>query len=188
MTKSPILLAICGMAGSGKTTAREYFQNKGFEYIKFGVTELVLKKYGEVTEALEKVERVALREEKGMGVMAQIAMPRLKQLLTSGKNVVIDNMYSWSEYKLLKEEFKDQFVTLAILANPELRYNRLLNRKEESGRSYSSTDEVKGRDYSEIEAIEKGGPIAMADFYIVNEGSEEELAANIEKFYNRITA
>jgi dephospho-CoA kinase len=40
-------------------------------------------------------------------------------------------------------------------------------------------DEAKKRDYSEIENIEKGGPIAMADYTIINESDEQGLRAEI---------
>ena len=32
-------------------------------------------------------------------------------------------------------------------------------------------DEAAKRDWAEIESLEKGGPIAIADYYIVNNGS-----------------
>jgi dephospho-CoA kinase len=38
-----------------------------------------------------------------------------------------------------------------------------------------TVQEAAGRDKSEIENINKGGPIAIADFTIVNEASLEEL-------------
>ena len=37
------------------------------------------------------------------------------------------------------------------------------------------------RDFSEIENIEKGGPIARADYMIVNEGSLKKLYAELDK-------
>ncbi len=42
-------------------------------------------------------------------------------------------------------------------------------------------EEADSRDKSEIENINKGGPIAMADFTIVNEASLEELARETER-------
>jgi dephospho-CoA kinase len=180
------LIAICGMTGSGKSTVREYLVEKGFEYLHLGVTELVIKKYGYTNEQLERTERELLRKEKGMGVMAFVILDKIKELMLRGKSVVIDNMYSWSEYKVFKQEFKEEFVSIAVLANPELRYNRVLERMEESGRKYNSVEEIKNRDYAEIENIEKGGPIAMADYYIVNQEDTETLNNRIEGILNSI--
>jgi len=37
------------------------------------------------------------------------------------------------------------------------------------------------RDYAEIENIEKGGPIAMADYYILNVTTEEDVIKEARK-------
>jgi len=36
------------------------------------------------------------------------------------------------------------------------------------------------RDYSEIENVEKGGPIAMADYIIINEGTLKDLHKKLD--------
>lgn len=185
--KSMTLVAICGMAGSGKSTTREFFTQKGYEYIHLGVTEFVMKKFGYTNEDLERKAREDIRYKKGMGAFAAIAMPKIKELFKEGKDVVIDNMYSWSEYKLFKEEFRDDFYTIAMLASPKTRYERLASRKDDPNqRDYSDAQIVRNRDYHEIEKIEKGGPIAMADFYIINENGKEELIQDIENIYQKI--
>ena len=46
--------------------------------------------------------------------------------------------------------------------------------------------EAKARDYAEIENIEKGGPIAMADFTIVNIGTIEELKEKVSEILKKI--
>lgn len=179
------LIAICGMAGSGKSTVRELFTKKGFSYVKLGVTEMVIEKYGKTTEELENKVRVEVRQELGMDAMAQIVIPKIDKLLEEGKDVVIDNMYSWSEYKTFKNKYGTGFITLAVLANPQLRYERLAQRKDDP-RDFSDHNVSKQRDYREIEMIEKGGPIAMADYYIVNEKSEDNLKDKIEQVYQQI--
>ena len=54
---------------------------------------------------------------------------KFDRLLKKG-NVVGDGMYSWSEYKYLKKVYKDRLKVVAITASPEIRYKRLVNRKE----------------------------------------------------------
>jgi len=49
-----------------------------------------------------------------------------------------------------------------------------------------TTEEAKARDYAEIENIEKGGPIAMADFAIINTGAVAELKENLSKILSQI--
>ena len=40
--------------------------------------------------------------------------------------------------------------------------------------------EVDQRDWSEIENLEKGGPIAIADYFIINDSSLEQLHQKID--------
>jgi len=37
-----------------------------------------------------------------------------------------------------------------------------------------------GRDISEIEKLDKGGPIAFSDYLVMNDGTLEELNTNLE--------
>jgi len=45
-----------------------------------------------------------------------------------------------------------------------------------------TNDESLSRDISEIEKLDKGGPIAFADFTVMNDGSLEELNQQLNKF------
>lgn len=181
------LIAICGMAGSGKTSVRKIFQEMGYEFIHLGVTEMVQEKYGEVTEDLENKERVALRKENGMEAMVIIAEPEIDQHLNDGKDVVIDNLYSWSEYKYLKKKYGDFFTCIAVIARPEIRYNRLLERTDDA-RHYENLETLEARDKREIETLEKGGPIAMAHFNIINEGNKEELLEKVNEICSIVSS
>ena len=66
---------------------------------------------------------------------------------------------------------------VAIWASPKTRYTRLANRKS---RSLTET-EAASRDAAEIENTNKGGPIAMADFTIINESSLENLKKEVRR-------
>jgi len=177
-----IIVANCGMAGSGKSEVTSIFEEKSFIRIHFGSTEETIKRFGVATEEKEREVRLELRQKYGMGAMVIVALEKIKSLLMDGKNVVIDNMYSWSEYKILKEEFGKDFFTIAIHAKPELRYERLATRAERPRDTVTS----KKRDYDELEELEKGGPIAMGDYNIINESTTEELRKNVEKIYSVI--
>lgn len=179
------VVAICGMTGSGKSEVSNYFIKKGFERIHMGVTEMALEKFGETSEDIEKQLRLDIRKEHGMGAMAILHREQIQSFLDKGKSVVIDNMYSWSEYKIFLEDYKNKFKSIAIHASPSTRYERLRNR--EDGRDYKDPEVSKSRDYSEIEHLEKGGPIAMADFHLLNESiSIELLQEKIEEIYKKI--
>ena len=65
---------------------------------------------------------------------------------------------------------------VAVVAPTHLRHHRLANRPERP----FTTDEATKRDWAEIENLEKGGPIAIADHYIVNDSSLEDLHSKID--------
>jgi dephospho-CoA kinase len=175
------------MTGSGKSVVSDYLVNKGYSYLRFGqITMDLIKKRGlEPTEVNEKSIRESVRKEHGMGAYALLNIPKFDELLKKG-NVVGDGLYSWSEYKILREKYGNQLVVLAVFAPPELRYSRLVNRTllstDVSLKNRPATlESAMSRDFAEIENIEKGGPIAMSDFTLINTGSVSELILQLEK-------
>ena len=114
----------------------------------------------------EVAEKELLRKELGMAAYAILNQPRIDAALQNN-DVVADGLYSWSEYKVLRDYYGDRLNVVAVYAPPAVRYERLEKRqllKEDVNlRNRPATkDQAKARDYAEIENIEKGGPIAMA--------------------------
>ena len=173
------------MCGSGKSVACDVLRELGWEYFRFGqLTIDRLKAEGlAITPENEKEMREKLRKEHGMGAFALLCLPRIEASLKK-RSVIIDGLYSWSEYKILKEKFGEMLEVVHICASPKTRYLRLENRvhqkadREHRMRALSPSEAIK-RDYAEIENIEKGGPIAMADTTIINEESLASLEARI---------
>ena len=178
------LVAIVGMCGSGKSVVSDAFVASGFLYVRFGQVVMdEIKRLGkEPTESNEKEIRERLRTEHGMAAFAKLAIPTFEELLQKG-NVIADGLYSWAEYKVLKEKYGNRFSVVSVFAPPEMRYARLEMRTQmdEAMRFRPiPRDSAMARDYAEIEKIEKGGPIAMADFIISNTSSLEQLHAQTE--------
>ena len=174
------IIAVIGMCGAGKTEVVKYLKDKlDCPNVYFGeVTFERMKKDGlEVNYANEKIIREQIRTELGMGAYATLSLPKIKKLLETNDTVLVESLYSWSEYKIMKEEFGDQFITIAVYASPKIRFNRLSTRSE---RPMKTKEEFQIRDYSEIENIEKGGPIARADFMVINEGTLDEIQEKID--------
>jgi len=165
------LVSIVGMTGSGKTEVAKVFEMEGFKRVRFGdITDEEIRKRGlEMNEKNERFVRQQLRDEHGMSAYAKLNAPRIDIALKSS-GVVVDGLYSWEEYTLLKSRYDDLHV-VAVWSSPETRYRRLTTR---IGRPLMR-EEAASRDIAEIENINKGGPIAMADFVIVNESSLEDL-------------
>ena len=170
------IIAIVGMCGVGKSVASDILEKLGYSKVYFGgVTIEKLKEEGmDLTPENEKIMREKLRNKYGMGAYAIILLPRIKNL-AKDNNVVLDGLYSWDEFKILKEELGDKLFVIAIVADKKLRYNRLSVREV---RPFTNDEAVK-RDLSEIENIAKAGPIAYADYYIDNNH-------DIESYKNRL--
>lgn len=173
--------ALVGMTGSGKSVVADFLVNqKNFSFVRLGqITLDIVKEKGlPPTEENEKKIREKVRSEYGMGAYAILNIPKFDKVLEAG-NLVGDGLYSWSEYKILRDKYGDDLVVIAVYAPPNLRYGRLAARqlKEDDSdmRNRPATkDQARARDFAEIENIEKGGPIAMADYTIVNTTNPED--------------
>jgi len=185
------LVAIVGMCGSGKSVVSDAFVASGFLYFRFGQVVMdEIKRLGlDVNEETEKTIRERLRAEHGMAAFAKLAIPTFETLLEKG-NVIADGLYSWSEYKVLKETYGNRMNVVAVFSPPEMRYARLEARTQlDTDLRFRpiSREKAQSRDMAEIENIEKGGPIAMADYMILNISSLENLNAQTESIIKEIS-
>lgn len=181
--KKQLIVAIVGMAGSGKSELTKLFQKEGFQKVRFGdiTDEEIKKRNWEATPDNERIIREELRKKYGMAAYAILNLPKIEKGLKENHRVVIDGLYSWEEYIYLKNKYKKKLVVLAIYSSPETRYRRLANRRERR----ISMKKAKERDYAEIENINKAGPIAMADWTIINESDLTEMKSNFYKFLKK---
>lgn len=180
------IIAFVGMPGSGKSTAIEYLTEKGYPKVYFGGIVLkALEDAGiERTAESEKMMREQLRKKEGNDFIAQRIIQQINDLIDAGQHrIIADGLYSWTEYKTLKHAFPGELSVVAVLAPRHIRHHRLANRPE---RPFTA-EEAKLRDWSEIENLEKGGPIAMADYYIINDDDIETFHADIDSALEEIS-
>lgn len=173
--------AIIGMAGSGKSEAIDYLQKK-FHWPKVYFGDIIfdqMKREGmEMNQDNERMIREKLREQYGMGVCAEKSLSKIERFLEQSEVVLVESLYSWDEYKILKRFFPDNFKLIAIYASPAVRFGRLQNRKV---RPLKTFKEFQKRDWTEIEGTDKGGPIAVADYTLINEISLDKMYEKIDK-------
>lgn len=178
------LIAIVGMSGSGKSIATDYLEEKGWTKLYFGgITYKLMQEAGiERTPdgKSEKEFRENLRKTHGKECYAKFLEPEIEKALKKG-NVVLDGLYSWYEYTYLIERFKN-LKLIAIVVDKEIRYNRVAIRKE---RAFKREDIIY-RDLTEIENLAKGGPIAIADYYLFNNSNIPDYLKRLEEILKTI--
>ncbi len=174
-----IVLCCVGMTGSGKSTLVEYFASKGYPVVHFGdvvIKEAERRNSGVSDEATEKTIREEFRKKDGNEAIAKRNIPLIESHLKKSNIIIADGLYSWEEYKLLKDHYGDALKLVAVVTNKSLRYKRLSSRVIRP-----RTKEVsETRDIAEIENIAKAGPIAFADYYIINNYTEKSLLQQAE--------
>ena len=177
------IIAIVGMCGAGNSVASDILENKGYKKVYFGgVTMEKLKEEGlEINPENERMMRERLSKELGMGAFAKILLPRIKEYAKEG-NTVLGGLYSWDELKILKDEFGDDLTLIAVIADKNIRYERLSKREI---RPFTKDEAIK-RDLTEIENVAKAGPIAYADYYIDNNHDLESYKNRLNNILNII--
>ena len=97
-------------------------------------------------------------------------------------NILVESLYSWEEYLEFKNEFGDDFKVLAVYSSPETRIKRLSNRSHRP----LTREEVTSRDYSQIENLHQAGPIARADFTVINEGEMNDIYTQLDQAVSKL--
>jgi len=115
-----------------------------------------------------------LRKERGMDVIAKMCIPVIQRQRSDV--VVIDGIRGYAEVLAYKSEFSEDFISIAIEASPELRYQRTKKRaRSDDAMDYES---FKTKDERELgwglkEALDN------ADLRILNQGPLEEFRSLI---------
>lgn len=173
------VITLVGMPGAGKSYCVEWLESKGIPSVYFGgVTLDEVKARGlEVNEQNEKLVREDIRAKEGNGAYAKRMIQKISNLADEGSQVITaDGLYSWTEYKEFKSSFAGRALIIAITAPRMLRHQRLANRPVRP----LTEEEVSSREYAEIENLEKGGPIANADYTVVNDGTQEQMLEKLQ--------
>ncbi len=181
---SPRALALVGMPGAGKSVCAQHLEARGFFQFRFGsiVTDEVLRRGLALNAENERIVREEFRLHDGMAAVARRALPILQAELARRPSIVIDGLYSFSEYKLLHETFGGAIIVVAIAAARQTRYARLAARSE---RPLTMAEAI-ARDFAEIEHLEKGGPIAIADYTLLNDGPPAEMLAALDALTDKL--
>lgn len=183
------ILGITGLPGSGKSEAVKYLTEKNYPKVYFGgvVLDSMASEGIEHTHDNEQAYREKIRNEGGSDFIVNKIIEQIHGLINAGQHrIVADGIYSWTEYKRLKHEFPGELIVIAITAPKHLRHHRLSNRDVRP----LNQEEANRRDWDEIEKLDKGGTIAIADYFIANDSTLDKFHQQIDEvceeinFYN----
>lgn len=180
----PCALALVGMPGAGKTLCADHLRRLGYAGVRFGqiVVDEVARRGLPRSQESERIVREDLRAQEGMGAIARLALPVLRSLLQQQPVIFIDGLYSFEEYRLLQRELDATLLVIAIVSSRQQRYERLRSRSQRP----LDAAAAEARDLREITMLEKGGPIAIADYTLPNDGSPDDLTAALEGLLRRL--
>lgn len=173
------IVAFVGLTGSGKSSAVEYLTERGYPKVYFGgiVLDEVKNRGLELTQENEQPIREELRETEGKDFVVKRIISQIHGLVGAGQHrIVADGLYTWTEYKALKHEFPGELTVIAVVTPKHLRKQRMAHRVVRP----LNPEQVDQRDWAEIENIEKGGPIAIADYFIHNDKDLDSLHQQLE--------
>lgn len=179
------IIAFVGLAGSGKTSAVEYLTAKGYPKVYFGgIIYKAMNEAGiDITWESQQVFREEIRAKEGKDFVVKRVVKEVHDLIGAGqRHIVLDGLYTWSEYKILKHEFPGEMTVVAIVTPKHMRKQRMALRPERP----MTAAEVDERDWTEIENLEKGGPIAIADYYIHNDGNLDFLHEQMDEILDHV--
>lgn len=171
------------MTGSGKSEVVNYLVKLSWQKVYFGTItfeELERRKL-KVNEKNERMIREWLRKKYGMAAYAILNLPKIRKALQLG-SVVVESLYSWEEYKMIKKKYGHQFKVLAVYAPFYWRTKRMKNRVKRP----LGPKELLSRDYAQIENINIAGPIADADFTVINDGSKKKIYQQVDKILQEL--
>ena len=179
----PLIIGITGAFGSGKSTASDLLVSKGFTKI---ILSLFLEEEAN-RRGIKKVTRKTLqdignewRKKYGADILAKKALAFSKE--KKFKKAVVDGIRNPKEIETFRKN--GNFKLIAVVANRRTRFNRLRGLERREKLDWKLFDKLDDRDLGVGEArsgLQVALCIAMADIFIENNGSLEELERRIQK-------
>jgi dephospho-CoA kinase/8-oxo-dGTP pyrophosphatase MutT (NUDIX family) len=177
-----MIIGITGTDGAGKGTVVEYLKTKGFTH--YSARELIVAEIERQGLPVSRNQmRLTANEMRAAQGNEYVIKESYKRATKAGvTNAVIESLRATAEAEYLKAQGG---ILLAVDAEQAVRYERVQARRSES-------DQVTFEQFVEHEELEKNDPdpngmqkakvIAMADYTITNDGTVEELEAQVERF------
>lgn len=183
-----MIIGVTGTLGAGKGTVVEYLKSKGFKHFAVSDTFLAGEAQKRGLEATRPNRQMIANEYRALGptrLMEEVAA-LAKDAIAAGEDVVIEPQHTAGEVKFIQSQGGFE---IAVDADIDIRYERI---KKRGG----SKDNVSHEEFVAFQAVEMASDdpnknnlaaaIAAADAKVSNDGSLEDLHAQIEEVLTRL--
>ncbi len=187
-----MIIGVVGQIASGKGVLVDYLiKNLGF--ISFSLSSIIheeLKKR-KITEFDRKILQDVgdeLRKKHGDGVLAKLALEKIKESKLTNKNYVIEGIRNPGEIEFLKKQ--KNFVLIGVKAYRKIRYKRLLSRaKPWDPKNWSDFVKVDRRDYGvgqKKSGQQVGKCLAYCDYVLTNNKDLKDFQRKINNLIKKL--
>ena len=171
-----MIILLVGMPGSGKEEFKKIAETMGWNVVSMGdvVREYTISLGLEMNE--KNVGELASKERKehGMDIWARRTLEKIVS-----KKTIIDGVRNIEEVEFFKRNLGKDISIVAILSSQKNRYERILKRgRKDDIKNFSQFIERENRELS----WGLGNLIALADYFLVNEGTIEQYKDNVRSF------
>jgi dCMP deaminase len=176
-----MIIGLTGTIGAGKGTIAEFLKEKGFE--QYSVRKFLK---GEIKKRKLELNRSSmvdvaneLREKNGESYIIEKLYSRAKK---RRKNAVIESIRALGEVDFLRK--KENFCLIAVDADVELRYKRVMERKSKTDKiSFEKFLEDEKKEMFSIDPAKQSlsSCISLADYIFINNFNEGSKENSIEK-------
>jgi len=177
-----IIIGLVGQIASGKGTVANYLEkNHQATTYKFSTMfrDILKRAHQEITRENMQGLSTVMRNQFGEDLLAKVMAEDVKN--DRGQVIVVDGIRRMADIKYLKE--LENFKLVAITAKPEIRYERLLKRKENAGDDQKTYEQFLTDQNNEADA-EIPVVMATSTAELNNDGDLQELHKQIEKIIN----
>ncbi|MEK6940862.1 MAG: AAA family ATPase [Nanoarchaeota archaeon] len=188
-----IKIGLTGYLGSGKTTVVDCFMEAGVTFYSLSLSDAVRAEASKrgIEPTRNNLQDLGnnLRVDFGHGGLAELVLKMLPENVSSGV-VIIDGIRNPAEVEVLKKS--GYFYLIAVIADFQVRYDRVVKRALSSDKSILSIEEFRNADNRDMGIGEPSGGqqvekcVQIADTIITNNNTSATLKDSV--FYNAVLA